>query len=467
MHCTDITEKSICAGCIPLTRKKAIASDLWNLSYPTMAAFALQNLYDIVDMAWVGRISEQALSGVTLFTTVYSLFTILNEVAGSSSVSMISQSYGRGTKEYTQRISEQTISFKIVLAVISAALLAVFLNPILHLYTSDKTVIEHALNYGWIRIFFIPMMFSSFSVNTIFRCTGNAKTPMIVMVISAFTNMILDPIFMFDTIPYTNIRGLGLGVFGAALATVIATTLSFIYAFSILVSGKKGVTISIKGLLRLDREIDLGLLKIGLPSGTNLLIRQVSIATIMKFVSVYGSAAIALAGIGAKISQFAFMPIFGFGMGGSAVVGHSLGRENLPEAKTAAKLASLMTGAVVTLFALFVCIFPKSVMSFFFSEPETLKASITMIRLLAISLIPLSFAMGLTVAFSGSGDNTPKLVSSVAARWLVQIPFLYAVVKILQLPLDFVWVSHIVSEIVELFVVVYFYKKGKWKNKRV
>lgn len=455
------------SGKVPFKSKKELAAELWNLSYPTMAAFALQSLYDLVDMAWVGKISAQALSGVTLFATVYSLFTILNEVAGSSSVSMISQSYGRGTKEYTQHISEQTISFKIVLAIISALLLAVFLKPILNFYTSDQIVIDYALNYGWIRIFFIPMMFSSYSVNTIFRCTGDAKTPMIIMLISALTNMVLDPVFMFEVIPYTNIRGLGLGVFGAALATVTATALSFIYGFVILISGKRNITISLKGLLRLDKKIDLGLLKIGMPCGTNLLIRQLSIAVIMKFVSMYGAYAIALSGIGAKISQFAFMPIFGFGMGGSAVVGHLLGKENVREAKSAAKLASLMSGLIVGFFALIVCLFPEPLMSAFLKDTESLASGISMIRLMSISLIPLAFAMGLTVAFSGSGDNNPKLYSSIAARWFVQIPFLYIAVKAMQLPLNAVWVSYIVSEIVELFIIIFFYKKGKWKTMRV
>ena len=444
-----------------------IAKNLWHLSYPTMTSYALQSFYDVVDIAWVTRISSNALSGVTLFTTIYSLFTVLNEVAGASSVSMISQSYGRGTKEYTKRICEQTISFKVVLAIFSAVLILIFLSPLLKFYSSDEAVYTAAMEYGLIRIFFTPIMFSSYSVNTIFRCTGDSKTPMTIMFIASIINIVLDPILMFKRVPFINIQGAGLGVFGAALATVIATSLSFAYGFIILLSGKRDIKISFKGLFSLDREIDLSLLKIGFPSGINLFVRQLSGAVIMKFVSVYGFVAIAIAGIGAKLSQLANMPIFGFTMGGSALVGHALGRENVKDAKATSIFAALMASTLVGIFIILVYSFPHFFMSFFLTEPDEIALSIPMVYFLSFSLLPLAFAQGLSVSFSGAGDNKPKLYSSVISRWVFQIPFLYVVVRCLSLPLYFVWTSYILAEIVELLIVLFCYVKRPWWEKRV
>ena len=444
-----------------------IAKNLWHLSYPTMTSYALQSFYDLVDIAWVTRISSNALSGVTLFTTIYSLFTVLNEVAGASSVSMISQSYGRGTKEYTKRICEQTISFKVVLAIFSAVLILIFLSPLLKFYSSDEAVYTAAMEYGLIRIFFTPIMFSSYSVNTIFRCTGDSKTPMTIMFIASIINIVLDPILMFERVPFINIQGAGLGVFGAALATVIATSLSFAYGFIILLSGKRDIKISFKGLFSLDREIDLSLLKIGFPSGINLFVRQLSGAIIMKFVSVYGFVAIAIAGIGAKLSQLANMPIFGFTMGGSALVGHALGRENVKDAKATSIFAALMASTLVGIFIILVYSFPHFFMSFFLTKPDEIALSIPMVYFLSLSLLPLAFAQGLSVSFSGAGDNKPKLYSSVISRWFFQIPFLYIVVRCLALPLYFVWSSYILAEFVELLIVLFCYVKRPWWEKRV
>lgn len=444
-----------------------IAKNLWHLSYPTMASYALQSFYDVVDIAWVTRISSNALSGVTLFTTIYSIFTVLNEVAGGSSVSMISQSYGRGVKEYTQRICEQTISFKVVLAIFSGVLMLIFLSLLLRFYSSDEAVYNAAMEYGLIRIFFTPVMFSSYSVNTIFRCTGDSKTPMIIMFIASITNIVLDPILMFERVPHINIPGFGLGVFGAALATVIATSLSFAYGFIILLSGRREIQISFRGLFSLDREIDLSLLRIGLPSGINLFVRQLSGAIIMKFVSIYGPIAIAIAGIGAKMNQLANMPIFGFTMGGSALVGHALGRGSVKDAKVTSIFAALMSSTLVGTFIAGVCSFPYLFMSFFLTKAEELALSIPMVYFMSLSLLPLAFAAGLSVSFSGAGDNKPKLYSSLISRWLVQIPFLYVVVRCLALPLYFVWSSYILVELVELLVIVFCYIKRPWWEKRV
>ncbi|UTY32212.1 MATE family efflux transporter [Treponema putidum] len=449
-------------------KPQTISKNLWRLAYPTMISVGLQNFYDIVDMVWVGQISKTALSGVTLFSSIYMLFTILNEVAGASSVSMIAQNYGRGDMEKTQRIAEQTISFKVVLAVMSGLLLAVFLKPILWFFLPDQEVLNSALEYGWIRIFFIPVMFSSYSVNTIFRCTGDAKTPLQIMIISTIINLVLDPVLMFDIIPGTNIPGLGMGVFGAALATVTARTISFLYGFLILLSGMRRIKISFRGLFRLDKKIDLDLLLIGLPSGINSLVRTFAQVTIMKFVTVYGADAVALAGVGGKLSQFAFMPMFGFNMGGATLVGQSLGRDNVYEAKLTSKITTLMSASIVGVLALIVMGIPEVFLRFFFpDDPEMLAQGSLMLRIFYPSFIILSAGLGFSSVFSGSGHTRPMLYSSLGSRWCVQIPFLFLIVNILHLPLFMVWTSYILSEIAEFTVIFYHYRKGVWCNKRV
>ena len=452
----------------------SIAAELWKLGYPTMIAMGMQSFYDIVDMAWIGQYPQQAVTGVTIFSVLYQLFTVLNEVAGSSSVAMISQSYGRGDHEHTQRIAEQTISFKVVLAVLSGLLLFIFLKPLLHLYTKDEQVIRHALDYGWLRIFFLPLAFSSYSVNTIFRCTDDSKTPMKIMVFAGLLNFILDPIFIFETVPPIGnislpfeIHGLGLGAFGASLATCVSITVSFITGFAILLSGKKGRTIDVKGLFRLDREIDFDLLRIGLPAGFNIFVRQFFISLLIKFVSQYGDVATALAGVGGKLSGFALVPLFGFNMASSAIVGHHLGRDDVHAAKRTALVGAFICCGTVAVITLLLLLFPRAILSLFFESAETIDKGVMMVRILSCSYIPLSFTIGLQAVFSGSGHTRPLLYASVGSSWVVQLPYLFLAVTVLQLPLEAVWVSYVLAEIAHLGIALFHYKKGVWMTKRV
>lgn len=442
------------------------------MSIPTMLGMLGQTLYDVVDMIWVGRISGTAVAGVALFSTLFWLVEVLNEVIGTSSVSLITQSYGAGDKERTRKIIEQTIVFKAFVAIIAAVIFYISLPPLVKFFSSDPEVIGSALNYGRIRIFFLPVFFMTYSCFTALRCTGDPKSQMWIMLGASILNTILDPILMFEKIPFTNIKGFGLGVFGAGLATVISIVMAFIVGFSLLVSRRSRIKLSIRGLFRLDPAIDKKLITIGLPSGGELLIRQLAGLVTTKFVSFYGTAAIAAMGIGNRLGGLVFMPLFGLMSGGGTIVGQNLGAENIDRAEKTAKAASLLGGTVVSVIMGLAIAFPHFVMKIFVDSPETIAVGVSMIRIMGSSFIIVSFALAIGCVFAGSGYNLPFLVSSVFGRWAAQIPFLLLTVYVfpkfgLNLGINGIWLSFLFSEVAESAVIFYFYKKGKWKKVRV
>ncbi len=444
-----------------------LRKNLLRISLPTMFGFVLQAVYDIVDMIWVGRISAPAVAGITIFSTVFWLVSVLNEIIGSSSISLITQSYGKKDIERTQIVVEQTLTFKALVAIIAAVIMSIVLEPLLGFFTTDKEVLKAALDYGYIRMFFLPIMFSSYSVNTALRCLGDTKTPMKIMVVSSILNIVLDPLFMFEIIPGTNIPGFGMGVFGAALATVISTVVAFIIGFYILLKGNDKLKISFKGLFKLDWEIDKKLLTIGLPSGVEVLMRNLSGVAILKFVSSYGTNTVAAAGIGTRLFSFTFTPIIGIVMGASTIVGQALGAEDLERATDTSKFAAVINMIMMSIVATISIIFPDKIMKIFIEEPEVIKIGIPMIKLLTPSLILAGWAMGLGSVFTGSGHNTPFLMSSLISRWVVQVPVLFLATKVLQLPVIYAWISFFLAEIAEVIIVLYHYNKGIWKTKRV
>ena len=444
-----------------------IKKNLLKLSLPTSLSFALQSMYDMVDMMWVGRISASAIAGVTIFSTIFWIVIVLNEIIGTSSVSLITQSYGRKDLERTKRVLEQTLTFKIFVAIIAAIIISLILEPLLWFFTKDKDVIEAALEYGYIRIFFLPIMFASYSVNTALRCLGDSKTPMNIMIIATLANMILDPIFMFERIPYIGIPGLNMGVFGAALATVISTVLAFSLGFYVLLKGDSIIKISLKGLCKLDWEIDKKLLTIGLPTGIEVLMRNLSNMLTLKFVSIYGTDAVAAVGIGSKLMNFAFTPIFGISIGSSTMVGQALGSEQMDIAEESAKFSARVNIIVLFIFSIIAMSIPQGIMKLFTDVKSVIETGIPMIRIVIPSMILAGWAIGLGSVFTGSGHNVPYLISSIISRWIVQIPMLYIITSLLHLPILYAWLSFIAAEASELLTIHYHYKKGEWKMNRV
>lgn len=447
--------------------KGNIGINLLTVSIPTMFGFFAQTLYDFIDMIWIGRISAQAVAGVAIFSTIFWFTDIFNEIIGISSVSLISQSYGAGEINKTRQIIEQSIFFKIIVSIIMGLILIAILKPLSFFFSDDSIVIKHILDYGIIRSLFLPFMFASFSVNTAMRCIGDARRPMIIMTSTAILNIILDPIFMFDTIPGTTIPGFGWGIKGAAIATVLSTFLAFSIGMFILLAGRSYVQISLKGLFKLTRENIKKFSIIGLPTGLEMFFRQGGQFLLLKFVSLYGTHALATFGIGMRLFNLVFLPLLGLSLGGSAVAGQNLGANQIDRTHQAA-LWAVFLGIIITgIIASVTILFPENIIQIFVNEAQVIEIGKNMIYIISPSFIAVAISMGLNTVFAGSGYNLPYMIAGVVSRWCFQIPFSALVVYIFHLPISYIWIGFLVSEFIELLVILIYYKQGKWQQNRV
>ncbi len=444
-----------------------LTKNLFYMALPTMGGFALQALYDVVDMFWIGRISAKAIAGVAVFSTVFWLIEVLNEIIGVSSISLISQNYGAKDYERTNRVIEQTIVFKAFVALIASLLLVLFLKPLMSFFSKDREVIQAGLEYGYWRSFFMPIFFATYSTYTAQRTTGESRLPMIIMGASAVLNIILDPVFMFEKIPGINMKGFGLGVSGAAVATVISTCVAFIWGFGLLLKGRGEIKISIRGLFRLDREIDKKLMTIGLPSGVEVFMRSLSNAVLMKFLAAYGSTTLAVVGVVSRLMGLAFIPLMGFSMGASTIIGQNLGVNKIERAEKTVLLAAIYSSLFVLGFVVLANIFPETIMNFFVHEPEVIAEGVSAVRIGSWSILIAAFAVALMSSFFGAGYTLPAMLSSIIGRWFAQLPYVAIVTLLFKLPSLYVWFSFIIAEIAELAYAAIVFSKGKWKEYRV
>lgn len=446
--------------------KGSVINHILVMSIPTMIGMAAQMVYDLVDIFWIGMISSDAIAGVTVFSTIFWMVDALNEIIGVSSISLISQAFGKKDYVQTSKAIEQTISFKFIMALIAAFFMAIFLEPLM-LFFADETVVNYGLEYGYLRLFFLPIMFSSYSVNTIFRCLGDAKTPMIIMIIVSIMNIFLDPLFIFEEVPFFNIQGFGFGVLGAALATVISQSFAFFVGFIILFNRTHEVKPRFKGLFKLHPKLDAKLLTIGLPNGIQIFFRNLSNIVILGFVAIFGNEAIAANGIAGRIFGFAFVPLFGLTMGASSVVGQSIGAGDIKRSQKAANMTGIIGACVMLIFIVLAFGFGEAVMSLFTDDPLVIRYGIDFLKFGSLGLVALGYGLGLTSAFSGSGYNIPFLFSSVLSRWVIQLPILILTISIFNLPIIWIWLSYMFGDIGETIILTMFYLKGKWKRKEV
>jgi putative MATE family efflux protein len=447
--------------------KGNVTSNLIYMAMPAIFGSLAQTIYTLVDMFWIGKISANAVAAVTVSSSIFFLVWILSSIIGISSVSLISQYYGKKDIRGTEKAIEQTVVFKFIVAFITMLIMLFMLKPILHFLTDDLLVIEKAFEYSKIQLLFLPIFFSQATMTTALRCIGDSRKPMAIMMVSAVLNMVLDPLLMFETVPLVGIKGFGMGVAGASLATSLSSLVAFSIGMVILFGGFSNVRPKLKGLLTLDKKIDKKLLTIGLPVGFEMTAREVGGLIVMRFLASYGTVVLAAVGITFRLVSFAYTIMSGLSSGGGAIVGQNLGANNVARAEdtayAAAKLGIIMIGSLTAL----VMFFAPEIIKVFVEEPAVHNVGGVILRITMLGATIFSIALSLSCVFSGSGYNFPFMISSVVAKWIIQIPFLYITIKVYNLPYYVVPMSYFLSDTVESMILVGFFKKGVWKTFRV
>ena len=447
--------------------QKSLLNGILTLSIPTMLGLMFETLYEIVDMAWVAKLSINSVAAITIFATIWWILNIVNDIVGTSSVSIISRYYGSGDTEKTIEAIEQTIIFKFLLAFIVGIVMSFFIPSVLSLLTEDREVLELSTVYGRIRLITLPLAFSSYTVNTALRCIGDAKKPLYIMAFSGILNMILDPVMIFDVIPYIGIKGMGLGIAGAAYATVISQALAFFVGLYVLMSGKTFIKIGFKRGIYFVKSIDMKLLTIGLPTGLEGLLRNIGNFLIMRFIASYGVVVVAAYGICIRIVSLIAMPVFGLEMGTIVIVGQSLGTADCERAEKAGYLTAKLAFGIMLASGLILVVFSSFIMNIFTDSEEIIRIGISFLRYFAVAAMFMGLAGSLASILFGAGDNTPSMLGALISVWFVQIPLLYIFVQLLHLGVEWVWSTYIIAYIVQFIIILFFVRRGKWREKCV
>jgi len=449
------------------TEKKSLLSGILTLSIPTMLGMMLDMAYEIVDMAWVAKLSINSVAAVTIFATIWWILNMVNDIVGTSSVTIISRYFGSGNREKTVEAIEQTIIFKFLLALVVGILMSFIIPYILSPLAGNSQVLEESVIYGRIRLITLPLAFSSYSVNTALRCIGDARKPLYIMAISGVLNIILDPIMIFDVIPFIGVRGMGLGIAGAAYATVISQAAAFIVGLYILMSGKTFIKVGFKRGIYFVKALDKKLLTIGLPTGLEGLLRNLGYFVVMRFIASFGVGVVAAYGICIRITSLVIMPVFGLQMGSGVIVGQSLGSSDCIRAEKTGYLTAKLSFWIMLVSGVVLTLFPGPVMSIFTEGEDIIEIGSVFLRYYAVATLFMGPAGGLASILYGAGDNVPSMLAALTSVWLIQIPMLYFFVQVLQMNVEWVWISFIVSYAVHFAMIMYFVRKGRWKHKCV
>jgi putative MATE family efflux protein len=389
----------------------------------------VMTLYNVVDTIFIGHyVGPLGIAGLSIVFPLQMLAIGIGDMTGMGGASVVSRLIGAGNIPRAERAIGNAITATIVLSVI--LMITGLANPDfwLRLMGSSETILPYARDYMTIILIGLFFMTFGMSLGNLIRSEGNARTPMIGMIIGAVLNIILDAIFI---IP------LDMGIRGAALATVISQLVSVLYFIRYYLSGKSFLKIYSKNLI-IEWGILKSILAIGVASFARLLAASFSAMLVNRTLVTYGGDyAVSTFGILHRILMFAIMPGIVIGSGLQPILGFNYGAKRYDKALQVTKLAIIAatTCSVIVFFVLYFA--PEPFIRIFTNDTDLIALASYAAKRLFLVMPMIGFMMVGSLVFQSIGKATKSFITAVARPVLFLIPLIFILPRFLQL--DGVW----------------------------
>jgi len=295
------------------------------LAVPTVISMLVTAIYNTADTFFVSRLGTSASGAVGIVFSIMAIFQAIGFTFGTGAASMISRKLGARETEAASRYASSSFFLAFGSGLIFTIYGLFTLDDFMLKLGSTETILPYAKSYAMYILLGAPVMCTSFVMNNVLRAEGKAAFAMVGLVFGALLNIVLDPIFIFK---------FGLGISGAAIATLISQCISFSILLSVFIFRKSDIRISIRNISRRPKEF-FDILTLGTPS----LCRQglASIATVALNVaaSAYGDAAVAAMSIVGRTFMLVMSMMIGLGQGFMPVSGYNFGAKNYARVKEA------------------------------------------------------------------------------------------------------------------------------------
>lgn len=329
-------------GSEKLFKEESIGKVILKTSIPSVIIILVMMIYNMADMFFIGQAGDaMQVAAVSLAGPLMSILSGLGTLVGAGGCAAIAIALGRNSKKEAKQMSSFCVWVSIAMGVAFAAAMLIFTNPILNAIGASDNTREFARSYMSIIALGAPFMIFSSSMANVVRAEGAVKQSMIGNMLGSVLNIILDPIF---------ISGLGLGVAGAAIATVIGNVVATGYFIWYMHGKQSNLALSPK-LLSFKKNISLKVLSLGLPTAIGIILMSVSNILRNNLAVGYGDSVVAAMGVAGRVSMIVSMVQMGICMGVQPAIAYNFGaklrgRMNALVKRTA--IVTVIVGAILT-----------------------------------------------------------------------------------------------------------------------
>ena len=420
-------------------KKQNILKLLLTMALPMVISMLVNSLYNIVDSFFVAKISENAMTAISL---VFPMQNFINSVMigfGIGINAVIAFYMGASDKETADKAASQGLFLSTVHGIV---LMAGCIN--------DHTVIDLGVKYSVIAFAFSLMLAWELVFEKTFQAVGRMTVSMTAMLAGCITNIILDPVLIFGPGIFPR-----MGIEGAALATGIGQTVSLIVYIIIYIVRPIPVRFTRKHM-KPEKVLCVKMYSIGIPACLNMALPSLLISALNVILAAYSQVYVFVLGVYYKLQTFLYLPANGVVQGMRPLIGYNYGAG---EAKRVKKIYATATGIVLVIMcigtAVCLCI-PETLIGLFTSNETTISAGAAALRIISAGFIVSSVSVTASGALEGLGKGIPSLIISIFRYVAVIIPAAFILSRIYGAV--GVWHSFWITEIITAVIAYFTYR---------
>lgn len=431
-----------------------IGKQLITFSFPILLTNLLQTSYQFIDSLWVGNLlGAHALGAVAISSTV--IFTVLSFIIGinNATLTILSQLKGRDDQTELKNYVNAFIAILGSLSILFGLFGFIFSENILRLLGTPKDMIGLAKSYLQIHFLGILFLFGYNFISTVFRALGNSKTPLRFVFIAVILNAVLDPLL---------ISGVGWGIHGAAIATVIAQGTAFLYGLAL---SLKHRMIPFSRLKIPTKEEVMLILSQGIPSGLQSMVISAGSAAIMSVITSLGSHVVSGYGAAQRLTSLIMLPAQALGTAVNSMTGQNIAVGKWKRVHRITLYATLLNLSAMVTLAIIVYFVAESAIRLFIQDAESVRFGTNYLRVVGFFLPFLGFNFVWNGTVRASGAAFQVLMLNIISFWVLRFPL--------------TWVfSHLYGErgvamglstsfVISSIFAFSYYMFGKWKQKEL
>ena len=437
-------------------KTKPILPLVLSMALPMVVSMTVASLYNIVDSYYVAKISEDAMTALSLVFPVQNLINAVTIGFSIGANAVISYHLGAQDHQKANAAATQSIVYNalhgIVLTVGCIGVMPFFLP----LFTTDEQVIDMGVRYSRVAFAFAVFVAVSMSMEKIFQAVGKMMMTMVCMMSGCVANIILDPILIFGWGPFPE-----MGIEGAAFATGIGQTLSLAIYMICYFVGHFPVRLCFTANT-FNTHLARKMYSVGIPATLNLALPSLLISCLNIILSAYSQIYVLVLGVYYKLQTFLYLPANGIVQGMRPIIGYNFGAKEYVRVEKIYRVALALSACIMAGGTILCWLMPSQLIGLFSTNADTIAVGSTALRMISIGFIVSSVSIISCGALEGLGMGTSSLVLSLLRYALLMIPIAFILSRLFEAV--GVWHAFWVTECVTAIIAYFLYKRKTSAN---